>query len=65
MILGNYEFKDGDEIYIGAYIFKVRRGEIMLQKITVIGGLGYVDFEAGIFLLLLQNVPSWSIVHKG
>jgi len=36
----------------------------MLQKISVAGGLGYVDFEPGILLLLLQHVDCWSFQEK-
>lgn len=60
MKLGNFEFREGTKIYIGAYIFQIRHGTCMLQKISVAGGLGYVDFEPGILLLLLQNVECWS-----
>lgn len=64
MRLGEFEFNEGDLIAIGAYRFEIRRGIPMLQKITVAGGLGYVDFEAGILLILLQNC-NWSVLMKG
>jgi len=64
MKIGEFEFKEGTTIYIGAYIFQIRRGMCMLQKISVAGGLGYVDFEPGILLLLLQHVDCWSFQEK-
>ena len=64
MKIGEFEFEEGDRIRIGAYTFEIRHGEVMLQKFTVFGGLAWVGFECGVFLLLLQNVPSWSIMHK-
>lgn len=61
--VGDYEFQEGDRIYIGAYIFEIRHGDLMLQWFSVAGGLCWKDFEDGIFLLLLQNVPNWIIAH--
>ena len=60
MKIGSYEFPEGSIIYMGAYKFHVRRGNLMLEKISIAGGVGFVDFEPGIFLMLLQHYPIYS-----
>lgn len=52
--------KEGFIIYVGAYIFRFKNGEVWLQKITPMGGIGWVDFEAGLLKIILENVDTFT-----